>query len=183
MIGKSQKEFIEIIKQKVRQAQYEALKSVNVHLINLYWEIGKSISEKLSESWGESIVPTLSKELQKEFPGVSGFSTSNLWSMVQFYNEYHKDKILQPLVGEISWTKHIIILNKCKNSLERKFYILATKKFGWSKNVLIHQIDNKTYEKYLLNQTNFEQTLLLTQKLFLKKLRISLIKHNIAFKL
>ena len=63
------------------------------------------------------------------------------------------------LVGEISWTKHVVILNKCKDSLERKFFILATKKFGWSKNVLIHQIENKTYEKYLLNQTNFNQTL------------------------
>src|SRR5690606_1128451 len=55
--------------------------------------------------------------------------------------------------------KHVTILKKCKNNLERQFYIEATKKFGWTKNVLIHQIENKTYEKYLLNQTNFEQTL------------------------
>jgi predicted nuclease of restriction endonuclease-like (RecB) superfamily len=63
------------------------------------------------------------------------------------------------LVGEISWTKQIVILNKCKDSQERQFYILSTKKFGWTKNVLIHQIENKTFEKYLLNQTNFEDTL------------------------
>jgi len=158
-IEKSQIAFITEIKEKVRQAQYEALKAVNVHLINLYWEIGKAIAEKQSESWGKAIVPALSKELQAEFPGVGGFSTTNLWLMAQFYSEYHKDANLQPLVGEISWSKHIVILNKCNNSLERKFYILATKKFGWSKNVLIHQIENRTYEKYLLNQTNFEQTL------------------------
>ena len=151
--------FIIEIKQKVHQAQYEALKAVNVQLINLYWELGKAISEKQSESWGKAIVPTLSKELQKEFPKMSGFSTTNLWLMAQFYSEYHSVENLQPLVGEISWTKHIVILNKCKDSLERQFYILATKKFGWTKNVLIHQIENKTYEKYLLNQTNFEQTL------------------------
>lgn len=151
--------FIIEIKQKVRQAQYEALKAVNVQLINLYWELGKAISEKQSENWGKAIVPTLSKELQKEFPKMSGFSTTNLWLMAQFYSEYHSAENLQPLVGEISWTKHIVILNKCKDSLERQFYILATKKFGWTKNVLIHQIENKTYEKYLLNQTNFEQTL------------------------
>ncbi|WP_434684961.1 PDDEXK nuclease domain-containing protein [Pseudanabaena minima] len=151
--------FIIEIKQKVHQAQYEALKAVNVQLINLYWELGKAISEKQSESWGKAIVPTLSKELQKEFPKMSGFSTTNLWLMAQFYSEYHSAENLQPLVGEISWTKHIVILNKCKDSLERQFYILATKKFGWTKNVLIHQIENKTYEKYLLNQTNFEQTL------------------------
>lgn len=151
--------FIAEIKEKVRQAQYDALKAVNVQLINLYWEIGKSISEKQSESWGKAIVPTLSKELQKEFPGVGGFSVGNLWLMAQFYNEYHLVENLVPLVREISWSKHISILKKCKDKLERQFYILAAKKYGWTKNVLIHQIENKTYEKYLLNQTNFEQTL------------------------
>ena len=76
--------------------------------------------------------------------------------MVQFYNEYHEATNLQPLVGEISWTKHLVILSKCKNNQERQFYIMATKKFGWTKNVLIHQVENKTFEKYLLNQTNFD---------------------------
>ncbi|MDO5524308.1 MAG: PDDEXK nuclease domain-containing protein [Bacteroidia bacterium] len=158
-LQKIQLSFIAEIKTKVRQAQYEALKTVNVKLIDLYWEIGKSISEKQSESWGKSIVPTLSKELQMEFPGMSGFSVSNLWQMAQFYTEYQGSENLQPLVGEISWTKHLAIMNKCKDNFERQFYILATKKFGWTKNVLIHQIENKTYEKYLLNQTNFETTL------------------------
>jgi len=79
--------------------------------------------------------------------------------MAQFYTEYHTVVFLQPLVGEISWTKQIAILNKCKNNQERQFYILSTKKFGWTKNVLIHQIENKTFEKYLLNQTNFDTTL------------------------
>jgi len=120
-----QTSFIAEIKVKIRQAQYEALKVVNVHLINLYWEIGKSISEKQSESWGKAIVPTLSKELQKEFPGISGFSTTNLWLMAQFYSEYKMVENLQPLVGEISWTKHIVILNKCKDNLER--HITTTK--------------------------------------------------------
>lgn len=90
---------------------------------------------------------------------MGGFSTTNLWLMAQFYTEYHNDENLQPLVGEISWTKHVVILNKCNNSLERKFYTLATKKMGWTKSVLIHQIENKAYEKYLLNQNNFEQNL------------------------
>ncbi len=156
---KSSLAFIAEIKQKVRQAQYEALKAVNLQLINLYWEIGQSIAEKQSESWGKAVVPTLSKELQAEFPGMGGFSEGNLWLMAQFYTEYQSDINLAPLVREISWSKHITILKKCKDNLERKFYTLATKKFGWTKNVLIHQIENKTYEKHLLNQTNFEQTL------------------------
>ena len=156
--------FIAEIKQKIRMAQYEALQQVNVRLIGLYWEIGKSIFEKQTENWGKSIVPKLSKELQKEFPGVGGFSESNLWLMSQFYSEYHDDINLVPLVREISWSKHITILKQCKNALEREFYIKSTKKFAWTKNVLIHHIGNKMYERYLLNQTNFDQTLTETQK-------------------
>ena len=153
-----EKSFISDVIVKVRQAQYEALKAVNIHLINLYWEIGKSISEKQVESWGKSVVPNLSKELQKEFPNVSGFSVTNLWLMAQFYTEYHLLENLQPLVGEISWTKHIVIMTKCKDNSQRQFYTIATKKFGWTKDILRHQIENKTYEKYLLNQTNFDET-------------------------
>ncbi|MCX6272118.1 MAG: PDDEXK nuclease domain-containing protein [Bacteroidetes bacterium] len=155
----SQKQFIADIKEKVRAAQYEALKAVNFHLINLYWELGKAISEKQIEGWGKAIVPTLSKELQKEFPSMGGFSSTNLWYMVQFYIEYQADANLQPLVGEISWSKHLVILAKCKQSQERQFYTLATRKFGWTKDVLIHQVENKTYEKYLLNQTNFDKVM------------------------
>jgi len=151
--------FIASIKEKIRLAQYEALKEVNIQLIKLYWEVGKDISERQKESWGESIVTVLSKELQKEFPGISGFSERNLWLMAQFYNEYHEVEFLQPLVAEISWTKHIAIMGKCKDNQERRFYIMSTKKFGWSKNVLIHQIENKTYEKYLLGQTSFDLAL------------------------
>jgi predicted nuclease of restriction endonuclease-like (RecB) superfamily len=159
MLEKQSFDFISDIKLKVRNAQYEALKAVNVELINLYWDIGKSISEKQSESWGKSIVPILSKELQNEFPGVGGFSVGNLWLMTQFYNEYQGVANLVPLVREISWSKHIAILKKCKDNLERQFYIVSTKKFGWTKSVLMHNIDVKTYEKYLINQTNFDQTL------------------------
>jgi len=151
--------FIAEIKDKIRAAQYEAIKAVNVQLIALYWELGKAIAEKQSTSWGKKIVPNLSKELQREFPNATGFSTTNLWYMVQFYTEYQNDTNLQPLVGEISWTKHIVILSKCKSSQERQFYILATKKFGWAKDVLMQQIENKGYERYLLNQTNFDLAL------------------------
>ena len=94
----TQNNFIAEIKQKVRAAQYESLKVVNTHLINLYWEIGKSISEKQSENWGKAIVPTLSKELQNEFPGIAGFSVGNLWLMDQLYTEYQPVEFLVPLV-------------------------------------------------------------------------------------
>ncbi|MCL1815091.1 MAG: DUF1016 N-terminal domain-containing protein [Treponema sp.] len=138
--------FIASIKEKIRLAQYEALKEVNTQLIRLYWDIGRDISEKQGESWGKSVVEFLSRELQKEFPGISGFSERNLWLMTQFYNEYHDIEFLQPLAAEINWTKHIAIMVKCKDNQERRFYIMSTKKFGWSKNILIHQMENKTYK-------------------------------------
>ena len=152
-------QFIAEVIATVRQAQYEASKAVNVHLINLYWELGKSIAEKQTLGWGKSVVTTLANELQTEFPGMSGFSSGNLWLMAQFYTEYQGDVNLVPLVREISWSKHIVILKKCKNNQERQFYTISTKKFGRTKAVLTHQIENKTFEKYLLNQTNFDAVL------------------------
>jgi predicted nuclease of restriction endonuclease-like (RecB) superfamily len=153
-------QFLVEIKERIRKSQYEAAKSVNQEIIQLYWDIGRSITEKQqSLGWGKSVVETLSEDLQKEFLGMTGFSTRNIWYMQQFYIEYKDDTILQPLVAEISWSKHLVIMSKCKDMQERQFYILATKKFGWTKDVLIHQVELKTYERYLLGQTNFDETL------------------------
>ena len=101
----------------------------------------------------------LSRDIQKEFPGIQGFGVRNMWDMARFYAEYQSNEILQPLVAEISWSKHIVILTKCKETRQRQFYILATKKYGWTKDVLINKIEAKTYENYLLGQSNFDITL------------------------
>jgi predicted nuclease of restriction endonuclease-like (RecB) superfamily len=147
------------VKDRIREAQYSALKSVNKELISLYWDLGKRIVEKQEEcNWGKAIVETLAKDLQKEYPGIKGFSSQNLWYMRQFYLNYRNNSKLQPLAGEISWFKNVIIMSKCKDDSEREFYIVMTKKFGWTKEVLIHQIENKSYEKFMLNQTNFDKT-------------------------
>lgn len=152
--------FIIEIKNKIRNSQYEAMKAVNKTLINLYWGIGKEIyNQQQEKGWGKSIVEVLSEEIKKDFPDVQGFSSRNLWNMRNFYIEYKDNEFLQPLVAEISWTKNIVIIEKCKEPLEREFYIKMTKKYGWTKDVLINHIENKSYEKYLLNQTNFDETL------------------------
>ncbi|MCL1819432.1 MAG: PDDEXK nuclease domain-containing protein [Oscillospiraceae bacterium] len=163
--------FIKEIKDLVYRRQYEAMKKVNAELIQLYWEIGGEIDRKQREQgWGKSVVEILAKELQKEFPGVKGFSARNLWLMRQFYVEYSQkanlkpmvaeiqNAILPPLVAEISWSKNIIIMQKCKDPLQREFYIKMTKRFGWTKDVLINNIENRAFEKYLTNQTNFDET-------------------------
>ena len=148
------------VKERVRSAQYAALKAVNAELVGLYWDIGRMIVERQGvEGWGKSVVERLSADLRQEFPGVGGFSVQNLWYMRQFYSEYQGNERLQPLVGEIAWAHNLAIMSKCKDPLEREFYIRMTRKFGWSKNVLIHQIDNQSYEKSLLGQTNFDQAL------------------------
>ncbi|WP_375493725.1 YhcG family protein [uncultured Nostoc sp.] len=147
------------IKQRIRSAQYEALKAVNREIINLYWDIGQIIvTQQQGASWGESVVEQLAKDLQAEFPGISGFSAANLWRMRHFYESYVNNEKLAPMVREIGWSHNLVILEKCKDDLEREFYIRMTRKFGWTKNVLIHQIENQTYEKTLLNQTNFDKT-------------------------
>jgi len=151
--------FLEI-KERIRKAQYDALRVVNKQLISLYWDIGKKIVEQQKKlDWGKSVVELLSKDIQMEYPGVHGFSSFNLWRMRKFYLNYKDNLKLAPLVQEISWTHNIAIMERCKDNVEREFYMKMTKKFGWSKNVLIHQIENKTYEKFLLNQTNFDNTL------------------------
>jgi predicted nuclease of restriction endonuclease-like (RecB) superfamily len=148
------------IKERIRTAQYEALKAVNKELVGLYWDIGRMIVERRdAEGWGKSVVERLSEDLRREFPGVGGFSAANLWRMKAFFEAYTGLEKLAPLVREIGWSHNLAILERCKDPLEREFYLRMTRKFGWSRNVLIHQIDNQSYEKSMLGQTNFDQSL------------------------
>jgi predicted nuclease of restriction endonuclease-like (RecB) superfamily len=148
------------IKDRIRSAQYEALKAVNKELISLYWDIGRTIVERQKgDTWGKSIVKRLAKDLQAEFPGMCGFSEQNLWFMRQLYCSYRDNQRLQPLVREIGWTHNLIILTRCKDDLEREFYIRMTKRQGWSKSTLVRQIELQTYETTMISQTNFDKAL------------------------
>jgi len=158
MMTTEYKTFFKEIKERIHKAQYDAFKAVNKELINLYWDIGKSIvlkQEKLG--WGKAIVETLAKDLQTEFSGIQGFSSANLWRMRNFYLAYHQNEKLAPLVREISWTKNVIIMERCKDDILREFYIKTTKKFGWTKDVLINQLEAGAFELYMANQTNFDK--------------------------
>lgn len=152
-------EFLADIKKRIRQAQYAALSAVNKELVGLYWDIGQGIVEKQEKhGWGKSVVETLADDLQKEYSGTKGFSRGNLWCMRNFFLQYRRSQKLAPMVREISWAKNIIVMERCKDELEREFYLKMTKKFGWTKNVLIHQLENRAYEKTMIGQTNFERT-------------------------
>ena len=148
---------VEDIKGLINKKQFQVLKLINSETINLYWEIGEEIYRQQQEkSWGKSIVEVLANELQKEYPGAKGYSAANLWRMRNFYVTYRDSEKLAPLVREISWSNNIIIMEKCKDDLQREFYIQMTKRYGWTKRVLANFIEAQTYEKYLLNQTNFD---------------------------
>jgi len=146
------------VKERVRAAQYAALKAVNKELVTLYWDIGRLIASRQADAaHGAAIAEQLAADLRQEYPGVSGYSRRNVFYMREFYLAYRDSPKVQPLVAQIGWTQNLIILQRCKDPREREFYIRMTKKFGWTKNVLIHQVENQSYEKTLLGQTNFDR--------------------------
>ena len=148
------------ITQRIRAAQVAALRAVNRELVALYWEIGRLIVERQQgETWGKAVVERLATDIRAEFPGLSGFSARNVWNMRNFYLHYRNNTKLQPLAAEISWSHNIAILEKCDDDLECEFYIRMARKFGWSKNTLIHQIESHAYERTVTSQTNFEAAL------------------------
>ncbi len=122
--------FVNEIKELIQRKQFQAIKIVNTETINLYWEIGEEIYRQQREKGGKSIVQILAKELQKEFPGTQGYSAANLWRMRNFYLTYCNSEKLAPLVREISWSNNIAIMEKCKDDLQREFYIQMT---NWMK--------------------------------------------------
>jgi len=179
-------EFVSELKTRIQSARISAARSVNRDLILLYWDIGRGILERQEKlGWGQSVVEMLAHDLQKAFPGISGFSARNLWDMRRFYAVYSDPQILrqavaefekidrlndlpQPLaeidtvaaqpapagflrqvVAEIPWGHHLQILNKVETPAARLFYLRATAKLGWSRNVLLNQIKAKAYERSL----------------------------------
>jgi predicted nuclease of restriction endonuclease-like (RecB) superfamily len=153
--------FLIDLKKKIVLARVHAARSINRHLVGLYWSIGQSIVEKQSSrGWGQSVVEALSKDLQREFPGMRGFSAANLWAMRRFYVEYtdslflfsktstrKASPILQQLVEELPWGHHLVLLEKVKEAPARLYYIDAATRYGWSRNVLLNQIMAGAYER------------------------------------
>ena len=148
------------VKARIQSAQYAALRAVNKELVGLYWDIGRLIVERQQNAkHGAAITERLADDLRAAFPDIRGFSRRNVFYMREFFLLYHDTPKVQPLVAQIGWAHNLLILSRCKDTQEREFYLRMTRKFGWSKNVLAHQIDNQSYEKSLLGQTNFDQTL------------------------
>jgi len=161
MITKEYVSFLEEIKSRIITARVQAVRAVNKELINLYWDIGKSIVEKQEKyNWGNSVVEKLATDLRQEFNTIFGFSAQNLWYMRQFYLAYNGDLKLQQLVGELPWGHNILIFSKIKNKKEREYYLTSSAKMGWSRNVLLNQIKVGAYQMSLKQKIhNFPKAL------------------------
>lgn len=115
-------DFLLEIKTQIRQRQIQAFRTVNSEMLALYWWLGENISQRQATlGWGKAVVENLARDLQTEFPGRNGFSAQNLWLMRQFFNEYSAKPNLQPLVGEISWAKNLLIMARAKRCFSNEF--------------------------------------------------------------
>ena len=136
---------------QIQQKRTQVFLQVNTALIDLYWLVGETISQKVKSSgWGKGVVEELAQFIAKKDPTLKGFSDTNLWRMKQFYETYQEDKKLSPLVRELPWTHNTIIFSRCKTAEEREFYIQLSLTENLTKRKLERQIDAATFERTML---------------------------------
>lgn len=148
------------LKERIRTAQVRAALSLNQDLVILYWHIGRQISEEMKlRGWGAYVVDKLAQDLRRAFPEMKGFSPRNLRYMRSFAETYSDEQFLQQAVAKIPWGHNVRILDYVKIDTERRWYVEQTFRHGWSREVLILQIESRLYERQGKAITNFEQTL------------------------
>lgn len=153
--------FLVSIKGRVQQAQLKAVLSVNRALILLYWQIGKDILERQENAgWGTSVIERLASDLRTAFPDMKGFSARNLGYMKSFAQIYVDEaSIVQRCVAKLPWRHNIALMEKVKDEAARLWYIQQTIENGWTRDVLVHHIELKLYERTGKAITNFSNSL------------------------
>lgn len=117
----------------------------------MYWKVGEFLSKETEHaSYGDAYIDEISREIQETFPGIKGFNRRGLYRMKKFYETYKDNDIVTPLVTQISWTNHLLIMSGCKTDEEREFYIRLCIKENYSKRQLERQLDSGYYERYML---------------------------------
>ena len=116
----------------IQSARQRAYQAVNLELIDLYWQVGQTISRKIEAAeWGDGVVDQLAAFLARTQPGLKGFSRQNIFRMRQFYETYRDNEIVSPLVRQLPWTHNLIILSQSKRPEEREFYLrMAVRETG-----------------------------------------------------
>ena len=136
----------------IEAAKQRAMKAVNAELINMYWEVGKYLSSLVeNSSFGDKVIDEVAAYIAESNPTIKGFNRRGLYRMKQFYETYKDDKIVTPLVTQISWTNHLLIMSGSKSAEERRFYIELCIKNNYSKRELERQIDSAYYQRYMLS--------------------------------
>lgn len=153
-------EFLVDIKTRIRSAQTRAALSVNSELVLLYWQIGNDILKRQDEQgWGTKVIARLSHDLSHEFPQMKGFSGRNLKYMRAFAVAYSDEAFVQQVAAQIPWFHNCVIMDKLKDLVKREWYIRQTIQNGWSRNVLVHQIESGLLDRQGNSVTNLERTL------------------------
>lgn len=137
----------------IQSARQRAYQAVNTELIGLYWRVGEYISRKInSDGWGQATILSLAEFIRHQQPELRGFSAQNLWRMRQFYETYHQEPKLSPLVRVLPWSHNLLILSQCKHPEEREFYLRLSAKEKWSKRELERQLDGALFERTVLTK-------------------------------
>ncbi|GAB4217320.1 MAG: PDDEXK nuclease domain-containing protein [Synechococcales cyanobacterium] len=143
--------FAEVV-EMIQSAKQRAMQVVNTQLVELYWQVGAYISHKLAQAeWGDAVVQQLADYLARTQPGLRGFTRANLFRMRQFYEIYHSDEKVAPLVRQLPWTHNLIILSQSKRPEEREFYLRLAIQEKWSKRELERQFRAALFERHVLN--------------------------------
>lgn len=138
----------------IERSKARAIRAVNAEMIEMYWQIGKYISEKAANNgWGKSVVQDFALFLKQEYPSVSGFSAQNIWRMKQFYETYKDNEKLSPLVREITWSNNLLIMAGCKTDEAKEFYLRLCISNGYGKRELERQIDSMLFERTMISTT------------------------------
>ena len=138
-------DIIESVKCEIKNAQYKAAVSVNKELVLLYYNIGKIINEH--KTWGSKFIENLSADIHLSFPDTKGYSVRNLKYMAKFAAEYSDEEFVQQVVAQIPWGQNIVLLDRISDFEVKKWYAHKIIENGWSRNVLIHQIESGLYER------------------------------------
>lgn len=136
----------------IHAARSAAYQAVNTALIDLYWRVGAYISQKVESAvWGEGVVDELAAYLAREHPDLKGFTRASLFRMRQFHDTYREDEKVAPLVRQLSWSHHLLILGRAKRSEERAFYVREAVRGRWTKRELERQMNAALFERAVLD--------------------------------
>ena len=149
-------QFLDDLRVRIRNARVKAALAVNRELVLLYWDIGRRILQRQeSEGWGARVVDRLAQDLRRAFPDMRGFSRANLLYMRAFAAAYPDEAIVQQVAGQIPWFHNVVLVEKVKDSAARLWYAQKTVEHGWSRAVLVHQIEGGLYKRQGKAVTNF----------------------------